>query len=184
MIVAWEWPTKKRFFSFAMLIQLLVFSSYSQTIKNLDVNLDIPTFLSLSFSSPTIDFGAISILSGGSRSGTWIIKSNLRSWKVQAYAQQGTLTPVIGGDYDETGTRIKYYLSFNEGFSPSFMSSSPLPTTSTLALTANFARKTLNGKDGKGESFAFSIYVPPATGTTDWDAGSYKDVITVTLIAN
>jgi len=183
MIVAWEWPTKKRFFSFAMLIQLLVFSSYSQTIKNLDVNLDIPTFLSLTFSSPTIDFGAITILSGGSRSGIWNIRSNLRSWMVQAYALKGSLTPVINGVYDETGTRIPYYLSFNT-IDPtySFSSSSPLPTTSALALTATFTRKTLNGKEG--EDFTFLINIPPAPNNQDWDAGNYNDVIYVTVTAN
>jgi len=132
-----------------------------------------------------IDLGTLNPITGITKSATATIRSNHYSWTLKAYTQRGSLTVHDGVAYDETTDTIPYTLTFNgsdTNTAQKFTATSPLPTTLATALIATFSRKTTGGK--AGEAFSFTIYVPPATITANWDFGNYRDVIYMVVTAN
>ena len=146
--------------------------------------MDVPKFVEIQ-SLEDLPLGVLNPNTGITKTATAIIRSNHYSWTLSAYAQRGALTVFDGLVYDITTDTVPYILAFNSAdpvTAQKFTSTSPLPTTVELALTATFSRKTTGGKTG--EPFVYSITVAPEEGAANWDAGNYRDVIYITVTAN
>ena len=164
----------------------VVSNSVAQTVaKNLDLYLDIPKIVSI-IQLDDIDFIEIPF-SGATVEKTAILRSNHFSWSLAVYAERGemTLFDNLSVTYYEGMDTIPYIFSFNASDpvqAQSIVSTNPLPTSALNALSATFSRKTSGGQSG--ESFTYSITIPPETSNANWDAGDYRDKLFMTITAN
>lgn len=177
----------KKYLLFIFILGAVLFDSGAQTAvaKNLDLYVDIPKIVSI-IQLDDINFNEIP-LSGATLEKTAILRSNHYSWSLAVYAERGELTLYNNetSTYYEGMDTIPYIFTFN-GSDPieaqRIESTSPLPTSAADALIATFSRKTSGGKDG--ESFLYSITIPPSASDANWDAGDYHEELTMTVTAN
>lgn len=179
-----ESDTKK--YLIFIFVLAVVSNSVAQTVaKNLDLYVDIPKIVSI-IQLDDIDFSEIQF-SGATVEKTAILRSNHYSWSIAVYAERGVMTlfNTLSSTYYEGMDTIPYTFTFNGSDAvqaQKIVSSSPLPTSAVNALIATFSRKTSGGK--LGESFIYSITIPPSTSDANWDAGDYHDKLYMTVTAN
>ena len=130
-------------------------------------------------STEDLALGEISSTGSTSDSGTVYIRSNRKRWTFGVYADKGALTEwdPAASSYVADASTIPYSFTFN---SPSSLLAEkivaqPVPTVSANSLQAFFNRPTLYGSNG--EPFIYSIEVSAASGSDDWTAGNYHDVL-------
>lgn len=173
---------------FVILFTLVIFSSallFAAETSSSTLTASVATLLSIS-APATIDLGVLTPGVAKATTGqTLTARSNLRSWKIYAYALIGSLTEYDATEYSaETNPgynedeKIPYTLSVNSG------TAAAVPAGTALEDAAEFASFTAKTTGGiNGQTFPFVI-TAGLEGTTTWQAGSYRDQITFVISAN
>lgn len=178
--------TMKKFFLIGLLAlaSIGVVSAQITETKNITVSLNVSKILSFSVSN--IALNTISPVAGATGTGTANIRTNYYSWSVSVYAQNGALTQWNSStsSYISGGATIPYTFSFNDSVSTASQKivNATLGTTLAGASVASFTNRTTGGTGG--QAFTYKVTVPAATGTNDWDAGDYQDVIYMQVTVN
>ena len=112
----------------------------------------------------------LNTLGGNVSLGNAAIRSNIKSWYVRFKADKGALTlwDSTASDYASGGQDIDYTFAFTDAVGNNDLT--------TYGNPLHFVRKTENGSNA--EDFAMSITYAPQ-GADNWEAGTYKDTISV-----
>lgn len=175
-------PYLKKLVFFLLLSLLLLFTSNAET-KDMEVYIDIPTYLELMLFPSKLDFGELDE-AVVTKSIDVYIRSNIKSWKITAKATYASLTLVPPSD---PLIKIPYKVSFAD-FSPSqvLIQSTEL-TANTEKDLYTFNRITSSGEgpddlNKNKEKFTFTVEVDPMGASDVLTAGTYEDTITFTVI--
>ena len=133
-----------------------------------------------------LSFGPLNTSGANSSTGIIYIRSNHESWTFKVYAEKGALTEwdTALSSYVSGGETIPYTFTFNgRAATPEErIIGQTVPTTSAAALTASFSEKTKFGSNG--EPFSYTVDIAGLPGGANWGAGTYHDVLYMSVSAN